>query len=104
MFFAFPKSLISTKEIPTGVNISSVDMSKGSVSFSPSICKNNMIWGGLDLNQMGVYQCTPVHFELNQAHLTFKSVHDDHLKGKWLHKLKKKLYRLLKIDSEITVL
>lgn len=63
-----------------------------------------MIWGGLDLNQMGVYQCTPVHFELNQAHLTFKSVHDDHLKEKWLQKLKKKLYRLLKIDSEITVL
>lgn len=49
-----------------------------------------MIWGGLDLNQMGVYQCTPVHFELNQAHLTFKSVHDDHLKEKWLQKLKKK--------------
>lgn len=52
--------------------------------------------GGLDLNQMGVYQCTPVHFELNQAHLTFKSVHDDHLKEKWLQKLKKKTLQIAK--------
>lgn len=55
-----------------------------------------MIWGGLDLNQMGVYQCTLVHFELNQAHLTFKSVHDDHLKEKWLQKLKKKTLQIAK--------